>query len=378
MPTKVLVLGGGSGGLVAANKVKRLLGPRVEVTLVDKNPYHEFMPAYPWVAFGMREPEEIRRPLARLEKRGIQYLQATVEALEPDKNRVQTDQGSLDYDYLIVSLGAEAQPSPAPEALAPWSLEGALKLREALKRFQGGRVVVGVSSPYYPCPPAPYEVAGQVEFALKVKGVRSKSQVDVFHLNPLPLAGMGPVISGKVLEILKSKGIAFHGEFEPVGFEGGKVRAKDGRELAYDLLILTPPFAPNRVVRTSPLAGPSGFPEVDKATFRSLKYPNVFVIGDTVNPSLMLPPAGVVAHFQGEYVAGVIAADLKGAYIGEPFNPVAMCIMDFGDNALLPQCSFERVLAGTGMPSCGVMAVGKWVRVTKMLFEGFWFATLIE
>ena len=81
--TRVLVLGGGSGGLVAANKVKRLLGKEVEVTLVDRNTHHEFMPAYPWVAFGMREPEAIRRPLANLEKRGIRYLQATVEALDP-------------------------------------------------------------------------------------------------------------------------------------------------------------------------------------------------------------------------------------------------------------------------------------------------------
>lgn len=150
-------------------------------------------------------------------------------------------------------------------------------------------MVVGVSGPYYPCPPAPYEVAGQVEFALKVKGVREKSTVDVFHLNPLPLAGMGPVISGKVMEILRSKGIAFHGEFEPVAFEGGKVKAKDGRELAYDLLILTPPFAPNWVVRESPLAGPQGFPEVHKGTFRSPKFPNVFVIGDTSTPQKARP-----------------------------------------------------------------------------------------
>ncbi len=378
MAANVLILGGGSGGLVTANKVKRLLGNQVEVTLVDKNPYHEFKPAYPWVAFGMREPEQVRRPLNNLEKRGIQYLQAEVRALDPENNRVETSAGELSYDYLVISLGAERMPSPAPDGYAPWSLEDALKLREVLKNFNGGKVVVGVSSPYYPCPPAPYEVAGQLEFALKVKGVRRESQVDVFHLNPAPLAGMGPVISEKVLEILKSKGITFHGAFEPVAFENGTVRAKDGRELPYDLLILVPPFTPNRVVRESPLADPQGFPEVDSSTFRSKKFPNVFAIGDTVNPSLMLPTAGVVAHFQGEYVAGVIASDLKGAYIGEPFNPVAMCIMDFGDNALLPQCAFDRVLAGTGTPSCGVMAVGKWVRVTKILFEGFWFATLIE
>ncbi len=84
--------------------------------------------------------------------------------------------------------------------------------------------------------------------------------MEVFHLNPAPLAGMGPVISGKVLEILKSKGIAFHGEFEPVAFEGGRVKAKDGRELSYDLLILVPPFAPNQVVRESPWPVPTASP----------------------------------------------------------------------------------------------------------------------
>lgn len=260
MATKVLVLGGGSGGLVAANKVKKLLGDRVEVTLVDRNTHHEFMPAYPWVALGMREPEQIRRPLANLEKRGIRYLQATVEGLDPANNRVKTSAGGLTYDYLIVSLGAEAMPAPTQDGHAPWSLAGALKLREALKGFKGGRVVVGVSSPYYPCPPAPYEVAGQVEFALKVKGVREKSTVEVFHLNPAPLAGMGPVISGKVMEILRSKGIAFHGEFEPLAFEGGRVRAKDGRELAYDLLILVPPSPPTGWCGKAPWPGPRASP----------------------------------------------------------------------------------------------------------------------
>ena len=377
MAVKVLVLGGGSGGLVAANKVKRLLGNEAEVTLIDRSDDHYFLPGLPWVAFGMRELDDVRRPLARLEKRGVNYVKAEIQAIEPDERRVLTDRGTFGYDYLVVSLGAEAMPSPARDAVAPWSPEGALALRERMKAFEGGRVVVGVSSPYYPCPPAPFEVAGMVEFALKVKGVRERSSVDVFHLNPAPLAPMGPVISGMVLKILNEKGVRFHGEFEPARAGDGQVVAKDGRVLEYDLLILVPPFAPSRVVRESKLAGPQGFPTVDPMTFRHTSYPEVFVIGDAVNPALMLPPAGVVAHFQAEYVAGVIVSDLKGAYIGEPFDAVAMCIMDFGDQALLPQCEFEKVLAGKGMPSCGVMATGRWVRVAKMLFERFWFATLL-
>lgn len=377
MAVKVLVLGGGSGGLVAANKVKRLMREKAEVTLIDRSDYHYFMPGFPWVAFGMRELDDVRRPLQLLEKRGINYVKAEIQAIDPDAKKVATDRGEFDYDYLVVSLGAEAMPAPAEDSVAPWSPDGALELRKRMKEFKGGKVVIGVSSPYYPCPPAPYEVAGMAEFALKVKGVRANSSVDVFHVNPAPLAGMGPVISSMVLKILNDKGVRFHGEFEIAEAGGGKVKSKDGRTLEYDLLILVPPFAPNKVVRESKLAGPQGFPTVDPMTFRHTKYPEVFVIGDVVNPALMLPPAGVVAHFQAEYIAGVIVSDLKGAYIGEPFDAVAMCIMDFGDNALLPQCEFEKVLVGKGMPSCGVMATGRWVRVTKMLFESFWFATLL-
>ncbi|MEO0202268.1 MAG: FAD/NAD(P)-binding oxidoreductase [candidate division WOR-3 bacterium] len=378
MTVKILILGGGTGGLATANKLKKILGKEVDVTLIDKNQYHEFMPAYPWLAFGMREPDQIRRPFSNLRKRGINYINATVESIDPANNLVKTNEGNFNYDYLVISLGAQALKPPVSDSHAPWSLDDALKLREKIKKFKSGKVVVGVSSQYYPCPPAPFEVAGQVEFALRVKGIREKCEVHVFHFHPLPLAPMGPSISSKIMEIFKSKNIHFHGEFEPISFEGGKVKSKDGREIEYDLLILVPPFVPNIVVQNSPLSGHKGFPEVDKVTFRSLKYNNVFIIGDVVNGSLMLPPAGVVAHFQGEYIAGIIASDIKGSYIGEPFNPVAMCIMDFGDNAILPHCSFEKVISGTGMPSCGIIAVGKWIRISKILFESFWFATQIE
>ncbi|WP_287371601.1 FAD-dependent oxidoreductase [Oceanithermus sp.] len=376
MRKKVLILGGGSGGVITANKLVEVLGNQVEVTVVDRNAEHTFIAAYPWVAFGLREIEQIRRPLVALQKKGIHFLQAEVQELQPDRNAVQTDRGELAYDYLVVSLGAEPLAYPVEGAQAPWSEEGALALRAWLKESKGERWVVGVSSPFYPCPPAPFEVAGQLDFALRVKGLRSRSSIAIFHVNPAPLAGMGPVISHAISKILDRKGVEFHGSFELVEGGDGVVKAADGRTLEYDRLILVPPFAPNKVVRESPLAGPNGFPEVSPETFRSLQYENIFVIGDTVNPGLNLPPAGVVVHYQGEYVAGVIAADLRGAYIGEPFNPVAMCIMDFGDDAVLPECDFSDMLAGRGMPSCGVMASGRSVRIAKMLFESMFFATL--
>jgi sulfide:quinone oxidoreductase len=153
MATNVLVLGGGSGGLVAANKVKKLLGDRVEVTLVDKNGHHEFMPAYPWVAFGMREPEQIRRPLANLERRGIRFLQATVEGLDPANNQVKTSAGTLAYDYLIVSLGAEAMPAPAPEGYAPGAWRGPSSSGRPSRASRAAGWWWGFPLPTIPAPP---------------------------------------------------------------------------------------------------------------------------------------------------------------------------------------------------------------------------------
>ncbi len=380
---KVLILGGGSGGLVAANKLVKVLGEAVAVTLVDRNQFHEFMPAYPWVAMGIRSPDQVRRPLDLLRKRGIEVVNGEVLEVDPEAKAVRTSVGTLSYDYLLVALGAEPHPEMVqglPEDLAPWSMAKALRLRERLSSFPGGRVVVGVASMYYPCPPAPYEVAGQIEFLLRLKGVRDRSSVDVFHLTPFPLANMGPVVGQLIGDILKEKGIAYHPNFElsKVDPDSQVVAAKDGRSLAYDLLVLVPPFAPNKVVAQSPLADPNGMPQVSLADFRSPKYPEVFLIGDLAAPALRLPPAGVVAHFQGEFVAGVIANEVAGTYMGEPFNPVAMCIMDFGDNALLPNCDFTPALKGVGMPSCSYLAKGKWVRIAKMAFEAFWFATLIS
>lgn len=386
MAKRVVVLGGGSGGLATCNKLVRTLLDEAEVTLIDRRPHHEFMPAYPWVAFGIREPDQIRRPLSLLRKKGVNFIQAEVKSLEVDDSQVVTDQGTLDYDYLVVSLGAEIAPGKMEGIEASyntWTLEGSLELRDRLKRFEGGRIAVGVSSLYYPCPPAPFEVAGMVEFAMKTRGIRDRCEIDVFHVLPAPLANMGPLIADRVGKILQKKGIRYHGDFQPVRVEGsredgGKVVAADGREIFYDLLLMTPPFAPHRLVRESPLAGENGFPNVQIDTFRAVDYPNIFVIGDTVNPSLNMPPAGVVAHFQGEFVVGVIASHLKGAYIGEAFNPVAMCIMDFGDDALLPSCDFTNPLRKRGAPSCSLLASGKWVRVAKMAFEAYWFATLLS
>ncbi len=385
MGAKVLILGGGSGGLVAANKLAKALRREGdhEITLVDRSPYHYFMPSFPWVALGFKEPEEVRRPLKNLEKKGIKFVQGEVKELLLDDKRVRVDDRELPYDFLIVSLGAEVTPDLMPGfevAHHPWTIEAALRMREAIKAFQGGRIVIGVSGPYYRCPPAPYEVAGQIDFALQARQLRDKTEIVVAHIHPKPLSAMGPAISNVISEILESKGVKFEGSFNPKEIDPQRkvLRSDDGREIPFDLLIMVPPHKPSAAARCPGLMTPGGFPIVDTKTFRCLKHPEVFAIGDMVNPGINLPTAGVVAHFQAEFVANEIVAEIKGAYIGESFTPVAMCIMDFGDDAVLLMCDFTRILTLEGPPSCGVLGRGKAIRLTKMLFEKMWFSTYLS
>lgn len=388
MGAKVLILGGGSGGLVAANKLAKALrlssnGGDHEVILVDKSPYHYFMPSFPWVALGFKEPEEIRRPLKNLEKKGVTFVQGEVKELQLDDRRVRVDDRELSYDFLIVSLGAEVSPDLMPGfevAHHPWTIEAAMAMRKAVQRFQGGRIVIGVSGPYYRCPPAPYEVAGQIDFALQARGLRDRTEIVLAHVHPKPLSAMGPTISNVITEILEGKGVRFEGDFNPEAIDPERrvLRSDDGREIPFDLLIMVPPHRPSSAARCPGLMTPQGFPLIDPRTFRCAKHPEVFAIGDMVNPGIHLPTAGVVAHFQAEYVANQIMAELKGAYIAESFTPVALCIMDFGDDAVLPMCDFTPILDLKGPPSCGVLGRGKAIRLTKMLFEALWFSLYLS
>ncbi len=387
MSAKVLILGGGSGGLVTANSLHHIFknkSVKPEITLIDKNKYHEFMPSYPWVALGYRDPDEIRRPLSLLEKKGIKYVNAVIEAIDPNKQIVKTSEGIFEYDFLVVSLGAELNIEGIEhykeEAHHPWSLQGAMNLRRALKEFRGGNIVIGVQGMYYRCPPAPFEIAGQLDFMLRAKGIRDDTEITIFHLTPGPLSNMGPAISTVIAEILSNKGVRFVGnfEFDHISPEEKKVYAKDRRSLQYDLLIMPPAHKPNSVVVNSPLSNGKDFPVIDPETFRHVTYSNVFIIGDIVNPAINLPPAGVVAHFQAEFVANQIAVEIIGGYVGESFTPVAMCIMDFGDDAVLPMCEFTKVYKDlSGPPTCGVLGRGKEIRLVKEAFEAMWFANYL-
>ena len=163
MTSTVLVLGGGIGGMVAANEIRRQLPPAHRVVLVERNAQHAFAPSFLWLMTGDREPHQIRRPLAGLLRRGVDLVQAEVLGIDPVQRKVRTSAAEIAYDHLIVALGADLAPGAIPglaEASQTFfTFEGATRLRDALKGFSGGRIAVVVSAMPYKCPGAPHEGA---------------------------------------------------------------------------------------------------------------------------------------------------------------------------------------------------------------------------
>jgi len=379
---RVLILGGGSGGAIAAKRLAEWSRPgEVEVVLVDRSPWHEYRPSYLWVMTGKRQPEEVRRPLKLLEARyGTRVVQAAVTRIDPVARRVDTEAGGFDYDFLVVALGAVLHPDPRTEGHeGPWELEHALRLRERLREFRGGHVVVGPVEWPYRCPPAPFEVAFMLRYLADQRHVSDRTRITVFHPWQQPMETFGPLMVEGFRAFLRQFQVDFEGGFQLGAHDRDRrvLRSTDGRVLEYDLAVLIPPHAPPEPVRNSPLAAAGGYMDVTLPSMASPRYPEVYGIGDVVAPTIGLGMAGVFAHFQADHVATQILDRVRGVYLGELYNMVGVCVMDTGYMGAAVWCDFTDKLYGRSpYPDCRLLGGMRLFRSVKVGFERLWFASL--
>src|SRR6266508_4267823 len=243
----VVVLGGGTGGIVAARRLRCELDAGDRVVVVEREPTYRFAPSFLWVLTSERRPEQISADLRRLRRRGIELVEAEARAIDTDARRVETSNGPIAYDRLVVALGAELAPELLPgfadAALDVYTLDGAVRTGRALEGFEGGRVVVLVSRLPYKCPAAPYETALLTEALLRKRALRDHSTVDVFTPEPLPMPTAGPAMGEAVRGILESRGIGFHPEHSVERIEPGtrELVIASGERVPFDLLLGIPP-----------------------------------------------------------------------------------------------------------------------------------------
>ena len=374
----VIVLGGGTGGLVAARALRRRLGREHRVVLVERDLRYSFAPSFLWVLTGERRPEQITRDLGKLRGRGIEVVEAEALAIDVAGRAVETTAGRLLYDRLVVALGAElaaeALPGFGEAAHTVYTLEGAVAAASALRDFDGGRVAVLVSSLPYKCPAAPYETAFLVEAALRRRGLAASSSVDVYTPEPFPMPTAGPEVGAALRAMVEARGIGFHPGLtaERIDAAGRELVFADGERAGFDLLLGVPPHRPPALVRTPGLAPAGGFVPVDRGTLAAAGD-GVFAIGDvTVIPvagGKFLPKAGVFAHAQAEAVAERIAAELSGRQPSATFDGHGGCFVELGDGA---------AAYGSGdfyaepAPAVRLRRPGRAWHLGKVLFERYW------
>lgn len=374
----VVVLGGGVGGLVAARELRRRLDASDRVVLVDRDPTYRFAPSFLWVMTGARRPEQVTRDLRRLRRRGIEVLTAEVRRIDVDGRRVETAEGAIAFDRLVLSLGIEAAPEVLPgfgeAALDVYELEGVAAAGRALRSFRGGHVLVLVSRLPFKCPAAPYETALLAESVLRKQGVREGSTVDVYTPEPFPMPTAGAVIGEALKGMLADRDIGFHAErtAERIDPEARALVFEDGERVGFDLLLGVPPQRAPQVVRESGLAAESGFVPVDRATLET-SAGDVFAVGDVTTIPIaggkFLPKAGVFAHHEADVVARRIAAELAGRPSTAAFDGKGSCFVEMGDGvAAFATGDFFAADA----PAISLKRPSRRWHLTKIAFERYW------
>ncbi|MAG37561.1 MAG: pyridine nucleotide-disulfide oxidoreductase [Dehalococcoidia bacterium] len=374
----VLILGGGVGGLVAANEVRRRLPDTHRVVLVEREASFVFTPSFLWLMTGLRKPDQISRPLARLERKGVEVLHGEIVRLDPERREIAVNGRVLGAEHLVISLGAELAPESVPGLAEAghnlYTLAGATSLRDNIKTFRRGRLVVLVSAVPYKCPAAPYEAALLLEYDCRKRRCRDDVKLDLYAAEPGPMGVAGPELSAAVKELMASKGIAYHPEHQVTAIDPAAQRLSfaHGPEVRYDLLAYIPPHRAPAAVRDAGLCGDSGWVPVDRHTLET-EHAGVYAIGDVTGIPLALgkplPKAGVFAHNQAAVVARNIAHAVTGKGKPTQFDGQGECFIETGDG----RAGFARGnFYGEPVPQVKMYRPGRHWHAGKVVFEKDW------
>ncbi|MFN3805018.1 MAG: NAD(P)/FAD-dependent oxidoreductase [Pyrobaculum sp.] len=379
MPKRLLILGGGAGGLIVAREVAPV--GDVEVTLVDMKERTEFRPSYLYVAFGYRKPEQISMPLEYLKRRGVNFVKAKVLHIDPANRTVKTTAGDLKYDTLVVSLGAETIDLGYPHT---WELEPSLKVAETLSQTRQGHVVIAVHSLPYRCPPAPIELAMLTHFYYLSRNLRDKVKITVVHPMKRPFENFGPMATRYMSTLLQQLGIEYIGVGQnPAIKTAGRneLETATGERIKFDTALVVPPHkAPDAVAQSDLAKNGWAAPRNPAAgDFRSGKYDDVYVIGDVAAPNVPVGMAGTIVHSYSRHVVSNIIADLTGIYLGNPpLRIVGTCMLDVGGFGMAAACDFTPfVKKQKPHPDCTFLSPSPVTRIFKEMFEKTYFSWLL-
>lgn len=346
--TTTVILGGGFGGISAANTLRRLLPAEHAIVVIDESPRFLVGAGKTWMMLGERTFEQVSQSRSALLAPGVRFVEERVQRIGIPDRTVDLASGPLRWDHLVIALGADLDLAKLPgleTAHTFYTVEGARRLKVALEQFSGGDVVILIPAAPFKCPPAPYEAAMLLHHWFERRGLAGKTRMAIHTVEGAPMATAGPEMGEYIKGELAQRAIAYFPQRKAsrVDATARRVIFEDGSDARYDLLIAIPPHEAPKVVRDAQLVNPSGWIPVDPRTLR-VKQPadasGVYAVGDvTVVPlpgryrpdaGLSLPKAGVFAAAQGEAVAHQIAAQILGRTSEGEFDGKGFCYLELG------------------------------------------------
>jgi len=346
-----LILGAGTGGTMMANKLVKRLDPKEwKIILVDKDETHYYQPGFLFLPFEYYKPEEVYQPKKKFVPSGVEFILSDVELIEPEANKVTLakDKKVIHYDQLLIATGTDIHPEEVDGMLDGWrqnifdyfTFDGAMALREFLKNFKGGRVVLNIKEMPIKCPVAPLEFVYLADYFFTQKCMRNK--VDLIFTTPLSGPFTKPVSNKLLGDVMTKKGIHTEAEFDVMEVDAAKniIRGYDGRELEYDLLVSIPTNMGSDVIKRSGMGDDLYFVPTNKDTLRSEKYENIWVIGDAAN--IPASKAGSVVHYAAETLIENILDALEGRPLSHKYDGHSTCHILSGFNkSLLIDFSYD-------------------------------------
>ena len=359
---KLLILGAGTSGTMMANHLINKLPKEWEISIVDQYKTHYYQPGFLFLPFDMYKSKDVKKKGEKYIPKGVNYIQKRIEKILPDKNQVVLEDETISFDLLIIATGTKIAPEETEGMKGEnwhktifdfYTFEGAKALRNKLREWEGGKMVVHFTEMPIKCPVAPLEFAFLADSYFTNKGMRDK--VDITYVTPLVGAFTKPKATEALSYLLKEKNIKVVTDFniERVDNENSQIVDYEERAVDFDLLVTVPTNMGDSMIERSGMGDELNYIPTNKATLQTKAHKNIFAIGDATD--VPASKAGSVAHFEAEILTDNILRFINNQELKEEFDGHANCFIETGHGkALLIDFNYTTEPVGGTFPFPGV------------------------
>ena len=390
---RLVILGAGTAGTMMANHLHHKLDRKEWlIDIIDERTEHHYQPGYLFLPFDIYTPENIIKNIRDFIPKDVNLLTSGIDKIVGAENYILLENGEqIKYDLLIIATGSKIAPEETEgmkgglwhkSVFDFYTFEGALTLRNKLRDWEGGNLVIHITEMPIKCPVAPLEFAFLADSFFKNKKMRDK--VHITYVTPLSGAFTKPRSTAALEHLLAEKNIAIESDFAiaEVNNEHKTIVDYGGKEIAFDLLVTVPTNKGDELMERSGLGDELNFVPTNKETLQSKAFENIFVIGDATN--VPASKAGSVAHFEAEILTENILHFVNNQPMTAAFDGHANCFIETGNSkALLIDFNYthepvEGTFPFAGIGPLGLLKESRMNHLGKLAFRWIYWNMLLK